>query len=48
MADGSSSIDTSVRLRTTSMARFRAIDAIHVIGDDSPGLNCPALFQILT
>jgi hypothetical protein len=30
------------------MARLRAIDAIQVIGDDSAGLNGPALFQILT
>ena len=42
------SIEASLRLRTTSMARFRAIDAIHVIGEDRPGLNCPALLQILT
>ena len=48
MADGSSSIESSPFLRTTSMARLRAMDAIQVIGDDSPGLNCPALFQILT
>ena len=41
MADGSSSIEVSVRLRTTSMARLRAIDAIHVIGDDSAGIELP-------
>ncbi|MGY3464981.1 hypothetical protein ACVW0I_001852 [Bradyrhizobium sp. LM6.11] len=35
-------------MRTMSMARLRAIDAIHVIGDDRAGLNWPALFQILT
>jgi hypothetical protein len=35
-------------LRTTSIARLRAIDTIHVIGEASAGLNCPALFQILT
>jgi hypothetical protein len=27
---------------------LRAIDAIQVIGEASAGLNCPALFQILT
>ena len=41
-------MESSLRLRTTSIARLRAIEAIQVIGEDSAGLNCPALFQILT
>ena len=43
----SSSIDTSVFLRTWSIARLRAIATIHVIGDAMAGSNWPALFQIL-
>ena len=39
IACGSSSMEASVFLRTISMARLRAIDAIHVIGEDSVGLN---------
>jgi len=48
LAAGSSSIEDSPRLRITSIARLRAIDAIQVIGEERPGLNWPALFQILT
>ena len=48
IAAGSSSIEFSLRLRTTSIARLRAMEAIQVIGEASAGLNWPALFQILT
>ncbi len=41
-------METSDFLRTMSIARLRAIEAIHVIGDDRAGLNWAAPFQILT
>ena len=46
IASGSSSSEASLRLRTMSIARLRAIVTIQVIGDARAGLNCPALFQI--